>query len=183
MKNKCWFLILFSFCFFLFGCKFKCETCNGQGKNTCIECHDGYFKCNTCEGSGSSESKCTLCNGSGLKNCASCEGYKNLMCNFCQGKGQIETVVQIDDVTGEVFDPANRTFYHNESTFSPCNNCDGTGGVQCYLCLGSGTADCRECYRGYNYCEACEGYGKHLCQTCDGETTVKCQECKGYGEK
>ncbi|UFH46897.1 hypothetical protein LNP27_02365 [Flavobacterium galactosidilyticum] len=183
MKNKYLLLILFSFCFLLYGCKFECETCNGKGKNKCTECQGGHFECNTCEGSGTSEIQCAICNGSGVKDCASCEGYKNLMCHFCSGTGQIETIVQIDDVTGEVFDPANSTWYHNESTFSSCNNCNGAGGLRCDLCQGSGTADCKECNSGYKYCEDCNGYGKFLCPTCYGETTVKCRDCYGYGEK
>ena len=68
-----------------------------------------------------------------------------------------------------------------------CQECDGSGEIECYGCDGSGVigCDCPECggYGGIDDCEECGGSGESSedCILCSGIGTIFCENCDGTG--
>lgn len=68
-------------------------------------------------------------------------------------------------------------------SFKKCDNCDGTGGIICFACNGTGRGS--DCSYGYiSECKCKSGY-KNICHDCNGRkavisnrTYVDCTECK-----
>jgi len=67
-----------------------------------------------------------------------------------------------------------------------CSNCGGKGQINCQTCDGDGTDSegdsCEECNGdGYVNCDDCDGSGQETCTNCDGDRYVECNECGGDG--
>jgi hypothetical protein len=73
---------------------------------------------------------------------------------------------------------------------SICNDCSGSGAIECPFCSGVGTKTCVPCDGvGRKTCNLCNGAGEVLqsatmtrrCMACNGKGTRKCGACDGEG--
>lgn len=85
----------------------QCTKCNGNGKvkgtlwgyNPCDSCNAtgnidvGTKPCLPCNGAGKKPTRCPQCGGVGRydqkQSCPKCDGYRQLTCTACQGKGKV----------------------------------------------------------------------------------------------
>jgi DnaJ-class molecular chaperone len=79
-----------------------------------------------------------------------------------------------------------------EGEAEKCDDCEGTGRIECKECEGKGTLekDCEECDgEGHlgtgTQCLECGGEGsvEESCAECDGQGEVECETCQGTGER
>jgi hypothetical protein len=113
--------------------------------------------------------------------------YLDTMLYYSEDTGELTTNHNLDDKitlcdTGGGYD---------EMEGDGCENCGGSGRVDCYECDGSGTRSCPDCDEsGRIDCPKCEGEGEIKgpdgemvkCDECNGEGDSKCDECNGRGE-
>lgn len=77
-----------------------------------------------------------------------------------------------------------------EEYLSICDECAGSGSLECPKCTGVGTKTCAACAgSGLEECRVCRGAGEILetatttrrCNLCNGNGTNNCRSCKGKG--
>ena len=98
------------------------------------------------------------CKGCGAKMLAGPSGW---VCSECDAK----IVLYKGDV------PERLDIVPSDAAPGPkrCDECNGTGNVECETCLGDGYKTCTHC-------------GSEVdCKDCDGDGVVECPECGGTG--
>ena len=89
----------------------SCDSCAGDGYETCQDCDNGNVDCDNCDGHGKVD--CEACDGVGEDeegdSCSECNGHGQVDCDDCDGVGYVE-----------------------------CRNCGGDGSYQCGDCDGKG---------------------------------------------
>lgn len=135
--------------------KVTCETCEGQGRMTCGDCH------------GERKVTCSKCDGSGEMKCGNCHGYGELRCDKCAGGGAVDSLFKMTSMNtrdGEVR-------IGNSDRWQSCPRCHGSARLKCDKCHGTGKKTCSKC----------KGRGEVTCDTCDGTGIVTCGDCEGRG--
>lgn len=94
---------------------------------------------------------------------------KNLFdSDFWEGKNKIEQDC--------VFSVEHKT--RDKEPFSVCENCGGSGRMQCPYCGGTG----REQYVDGTYASGVERIKTTACSVCNGSGKIPCEECNGTGK-
>ena len=88
----------------------SCDSCGGDGYESCQDCDSGNVTCDTCDGDGTID--CETCDGTG-------EDDEGDSCPDCRGGGKVDC----DDC---------------DEGYQTCRNCGGDGSYQCADCNGRG---------------------------------------------
>lgn len=135
--------------------KVTCETCEGQGRMTCGECH------------GERKVTCDKCDGAGEAKCGTCHGYGELRCDKCAGGGRVDAMFK----STSLYTMDGKIRVGNSDVWQTCPKCHGSARRKCDSCHGTGKKTCSKC----------SGKGEVKCGTCDGTGIVTCDDCEGRG--
>lgn len=167
-----------------------CHFCGGPVRVVCNACQgtgivNGSFQCGNCNGAGGGflPPNCQACSAQGFLLCSTCNGSKAcgqcggaksvaVLCNACQGSGQVLGAAACAPCGGSGVNPKHI-----------CGHCKGLGklacascpGQSCTACGGSGATDCPQC-------SASGLLPSAVCTRCDGTGTEgACPRCAGTG--
>ncbi len=165
MKKICIIIFFVALALGLTGCSHICETCEGIGSVACTYCTDGTVICEDCEGNG--YYKCKKCNGNGKtetdEDCPSCKDSNKKGYRFESAQALKDFLRGIDRDESEYW----KKCYACEGTghkLTECTDCNGSGqGPVCEQCSGTGKVNC----------PACGGSETVTCSICNGKGKVK----------
>ncbi len=121
---------------------------------------------------------CPACQLTARQSCRACRGTGWVKCDY---PGCRQGVLQKERMTGAR--PERRL---NEEQNRRCPKCNGLGEIKCAVCQGSKGVACDKCGGSglAARCQRCMGSGLMTCTKCRGTGAVKgvlCAECKGEG--